>query len=79
MEPKLFCGTGARTGAIIIYIGSGSTAPEAKLSFYEIFYYIVVSLEDARIGTVNTKKTCFTKLRNIYDITFVVPVQFLCC
>ena len=29
VEPKLFCGT----GAIIIYFGSGSTAPEPQLSF----------------------------------------------
>ena len=33
LEPTLFCGTGAKTGAFIIYFGSGSTAPEPKLSF----------------------------------------------
>ena len=32
VEPKLFWGAGAGTGAVIIYFGSG--APEPKLSFY---------------------------------------------
>ena len=31
-EPKLFCGTGAGTGAVVNNIGSGFTAPEPKLS-----------------------------------------------
>ena len=37
VELKLFCGTGAGTGAIISYFNSGSTAPELKLSFYKYF------------------------------------------
>ena len=32
VEPKLFSGTGVGTGAVISYFGSGSTAPELKLS-----------------------------------------------
>ena len=47
LEPKLFCGTGAGTGAVVSY--SGSTASEPKLSFF-FFSYNVVSLEDARIN-----------------------------
>ena len=31
VEPKLFCGTGVETGAVISYFGSGSTALEPKL------------------------------------------------
>ena len=32
VELKIFCGTGAGPGAIVSYFGSGSTAPELKLS-----------------------------------------------
>ena len=38
LEPKLFCGTGAGTGAVVSY--SGSTASEQKLSF---FYFPIMS------------------------------------
>ena len=33
VEPKLFCGAGAGTGAVISNFGSGSAVPELKLYF----------------------------------------------